>query len=131
MTPAHAFRHVLHVTPADIDDMDHVNNVVYVRWAQEVAAAHWNQIASPSLRGAYSWVVLSHEVDYRHPAFLGTQVTGFTWVGDHHGARFDRYVRLVSGDEATVFADVKTTWCLIDSVRARPTRITEEILSLL
>jgi len=28
-------------TPADIDDNGHVNNVVYLSWAQDLAIAHW------------------------------------------------------------------------------------------
>jgi len=27
--------------PADIDDNSHVNNVVYLSWAQDLAIAHW------------------------------------------------------------------------------------------
>jgi acyl-CoA thioester hydrolase len=84
-----------------------------------------------SLPRLYSWVVLRHEIDYRHPAFLGNDIVGLTWVGDHQGARFDRFVRLVSKEESIIFAEVKTTWCLIDAAKGRPTRITEEILTLL
>ena len=29
------------VTSADIDDLNHVNNVVYVKWMDEVAFKHW------------------------------------------------------------------------------------------
>ena len=36
------------VTEADIDQLGHVNNVVYVRWVQEAATAHWNVLASAS-----------------------------------------------------------------------------------
>ena len=33
----------------DIDDLGHVNNVVYVRWAQEVATRHWTTAAPRDL----------------------------------------------------------------------------------
>ena len=32
--------------PEDIDEQNHVNNTVYLRWVQEVATAHWEAIAS-------------------------------------------------------------------------------------
>ena len=78
----------------DIDELGHVNNVVYLRWVQEVAAAHWNFVASPELKTKYSWVVLRHEIDYRLPVFIEDKIIGSTWVGEYHGARFERYVKL-------------------------------------
>ena len=123
------FQQVLQVLPSDIDDMGHVNNVVYVRWIQEVAAAHWNHAASASLKAKYAWVVLRHEIDYKNPAFLLDEITGLTWVGDYTGARFDRYVRLLAAKK--VLAEAKTTWCLLDAKSLRPIRIPEEIISLL
>src|SRR3989475_6121020 len=35
------------VEPGDIDDLGHVNNVVYLRWVQDVAAAHWEATIAP------------------------------------------------------------------------------------
>lgn len=43
----------LHVNADDIDTMGHVNNIVYLRWVQDVATAHWNASAVASrLSGA-------------------------------------------------------------------------------
>ena len=129
MRNADPFIHTLTVLSSDIDAMGHVNNVVYVRWVQEVAAAHWNHSASPSLQAKYAWVVLRHEIDYKNPAFLEDVITGHTWVGDYSGARFDRYVKLMA--DKKVLAEAKTTWCLLDAKSLRPIRIPEEIISLL
>lgn len=125
-----SFSHTLSVLPADIDVMGHVNNVVYVRWVQDVAAAHWNHIAPQDLRDRYLWVVLRHEIDYKHPTFLNDQVTGLTWVGDHNGARFERFVNLFSPVDQKMFAQAKTTWCLLDAHTKRPTRIPPEIIEI-
>ncbi len=35
----------IQVTPADIDRLGHVNNVVYLRWVQDAAVAHWRAAA--------------------------------------------------------------------------------------
>lgn len=123
------YQHKIRVTKEDIDDLGHVNNVVYVRWVQEVAAAHWEHSASTELKTKYAWVVLRHEIDYKNPAFLKDEITGLTWVGEHSGARFDRFVRIQCGEK--VLAEAKTTWCLLDGKSFRPIRIPEEILSLL
>lgn len=123
------FAHPLTVSPSDIDEMGHVNNVVYVRWVQEVAAAHWNALASEALKAKYAWVVLRHEVDYKSPAFLRDEVVGYTWVGEFQGARFERFVTLKANGK--IVAEAKTMWCLLDAKTFRPTRVTEEITSLL
>jgi acyl-CoA thioester hydrolase len=129
MRPPKPFQLIFSVKPSDIDDMGHVNNVVYVRWVQEMAAAHWNHSASPDLKAKYSWVVLRHEIDYKSPAFLHDEIAGLTWVGDHSGARFDRFVKLMTGSK--ILAEAKTTWCLLDAKSLRPIRIPEVITSLL
>ena len=123
------YQHKIEVGGDDIDDLGHVNNVVYVRWVQEVAAAHWEHAAPPVLKAKYAWVVLRHEIDYKNPAFLKDDITGFTWVGEHHGARFDRFVRIQC--ENKVLAEAKTSWCLLDAKSFRPIRIPDEILELL
>jgi acyl-CoA thioester hydrolase len=119
------------IQKSDIDELGHVNNVVYLRWVQEVAAAHWNFVASSELKTKYSWVVLRHEIDYRLPVFLKDNIIGSTWVGEYHGARFERFVKLYQAGSKKVVAEAKTIWCLLDGVTMKPKRIDEEILSLL
>jgi acyl-CoA thioester hydrolase len=129
-TPSDAFYHPLMVQPGDIDHLGHVNNVVYVGWVQEVAIAHWMK-ADPAMRKIYSWVLLRHEIDYKNPAFLGDPIGGFTWVGEHHGPRFERFVRLINTNTRKVLIESKTFWCLLDAKSLRPKRIGEDILTLL
>ena len=64
------FEWQIQISPQDIDALGHVNNVVYLRWVQEVAEAHWNVLASPELQKELAWVVLRHEINYHRPAFL-------------------------------------------------------------
>jgi acyl-CoA thioesterase FadM len=59
----------------DIDELGHVNNVVYVRWVQEVAAAHWDSLASSEIKQKYVWVVLRHEIDYLSAVFENNTLT--------------------------------------------------------
>lgn len=124
-----AFEKKIQVVPADIDELGHVNNVVFVRWVQEVAAAHWEAVAPSDLRSQFKWVVLRHEIDYRHPAFEGQIISGTTWVGEHYGARFDRFVKLEC--EGRILAEAKTVWCMIGAQNGKPARINAEVLALL
>ena len=128
--PTDKFSHRIKVLEHDIDELGHVNNVVYLRWVQEVAAAHWQAVAPDDMKQAYSWVVLRHEIDYHRPALLGHEVTGYTWVGEHHGAKIIRFVQLFRSSDEQLLAEAKTTWCLLDSNSMRPRRIGEAVADI-
>ncbi len=109
--------------------MNHVNNVVYLQWVNDISEKHWNRLASPGLRSKYFWVVLRHEIDYLNQARLGDEIRMVTWVGESRGVRSVRHVHMSAGEKELIRAS--STWCLIDSTTQRPTRIKEDILSLL
>ena len=123
------FHHNIKVTSNDIDELGHVNNVVYVRWVQDVASAHWDSVATSSMKSDYLWVVLRHEIDYKNPCFLGDTINGTTWVGEHYGARFERFVKLQL-NSGKIAAEAKTTWCLLDRASMKPIRIPDAVLSV-
>lgn len=115
------------VLPEDIDQMGHVNNVVYVRWAQEVAYQHWVTKAPQALQEKYAWVVMRHEIDYKSPAFLKDDLQGSTWVAEFSGARSIRFVQILRADK--IMCEIKTTWCLLDAATLRPARVPLELAS--
>lgn len=116
--------------PADIDDNGHVNNVIYLGWAQEIAIAHWRSRASADDQAAYAWVALRHEVDYRRALVLGETAQARTWVSDRaEGPRFDRFVR-IDGPDGVMSAQVRTVWCLIDRASRRPKRVPDRMLAM-
>ena len=109
---------------ADIDELGHVNNAVWVRWVQEIAVAHWEAVAPPEHQAAHVWVVTRHEIDYRGNLAEGETVTAETWVGAAKGARFDRYVRFVRAGR--VMVEAHTTWALLDRASGRLLRVRPE-----
>lgn len=118
-----AFRHQLKAQESDMDELGHVNNVVYLRWVQEVAAAHWEHAATDAMKKQYLWVVLRHEIDYLRPAFAGEEIVGYTWIGNHKGAKVERFVSLYKAGSEKPIAEAKTSWCLLDAESMRPRRI--------
>jgi hypothetical protein len=56
---------IVPVVAADIDEQNHVNNTVYLRWVQDVAVAHWREIACREAQNTIGWLVLRHEIDYK------------------------------------------------------------------
>lgn len=115
------------VLPTHIDEMNHVNNVVYLQWVQDAAAAHWNSKASDILRQQYNWVVLRHEIDYKSPALLNDEIIATTWVQDYEGVRSTRIVQLKRKSDGRLLAEAKTNWCLLNATTNRPSRVPEEI----
>ena len=114
-------------TNADIDELGHVNNAVWVRWIQDIAVAHWEAVAPPEHLAAHVWVVTRHEIDYRGNVRAGETVTGETWVpAPPKGARFDRHVRF-TGDDGKVKVEAVTTWALLDRATGRLLRVRPDI----
>ena len=113
--------------PADIDELGHVNNAVWVRWIQDVATAHWRAAADPAHVEAYIWVVTRHEIDYLGNVGAGDTVTARTWVAEpSRGARFDRHVEFL-GPSGKVKVRAKTTWAIVDRAAGRVIRVPAEV----
>lgn len=111
------------VEPDDIDDLGHVNNLVYVRWVQEVAKAHWEHAARPTDRADLVWVVVRHEIDYLHPAVEGDEIVARTWVEAWHGATSDRRTEIERNADGVILARARTVWCALDARTWRPKRL--------
>ena len=113
---------------ADIDDLGHVNNAVWVRWIQDIAIAHWESIATPEQLASMVWVVTRHEIDYRGNVAAGDTVIAETWVAEPpQGARFDRHVRFTGAADGRVKVEAKTTWALIDRASGRLMRVRPDL----
>lgn len=111
----------------DIDVFNHVNNVVYLRWVQEVSTAHWQARATEVEKSTIGWVVVRHEIDYLNGARLGDEILARTWVGVARKNIFERFVEFVrKGDQKTI-AKARTFWCPIDLRSLRPIRVGKEI----
>ncbi len=121
------FTYAFTAQPADIDELGHVNNAVWVRWIQELAVAHWAAVAPPEQQAAFVWVVTRHAIDYRGNVAEGETVTGETWVPEApRGARFDRHFRF-TGADGRVRVEGVTTWALLDRASGRLLRVRPEI----
>jgi len=124
-----SYEYRFQVKEEDLDDLNHVNNVVYLKWVNDISEIHWNRIADKELLSKYYWVVLRHEIDYLNQAVLGDEIRIVTWIGDSKGVRSVRHVYMFLNDKPLIRAS--STWCLIDSASLRPTRIKEDILKIL
>jgi acyl-CoA thioester hydrolase len=115
------------VMPEDIDEQNHVNNIVYLRWVQEVATAHWQAIASSEAQGEIGWLVLRHEIDYKAPACLGDEIVLRTWVGKATRLTFERFTEILRRSDGQLLSKARTLWCPINVQTGRPVRVPLEV----
>ena len=113
---------------ADIDDLGHVSNQVYLRWVLDVAMAHsaargWDHAAYRALGGIF--VVRRHELDYLAQVTLGQEVVAATWVESWKQASCIRATEITRGDQ--VVARAATTWAFMSLSSSRPQRIPDEL----
>lgn len=118
------------VQAEDMDELQHVNNIVYLKWVQDAAVSHWNHAAPPDIKAEYVWVVIRHEIDYKQPALRGDIIQAKTWVVDTQGATSNRMVELYRQSDMKLLAVAKTTWCLLMRQNFRPMRISPEVRSI-
>ena len=122
-----------------MDELNHVSNLVYVRWVLDVALAH--SVAAgydyPAYRALGAvFVVRRHEIEYLRPAFAGDRIRLSTWLDSWRGASTVRATRITrlepsEGQERDGMAQwrevelarAKTMWVLVEVASGRPTRI--------
>jgi acyl-CoA thioester hydrolase len=128
--PPQAFEITVPVKRTDIDQRNHVNNTVYLRWVQEVATGHWEALAPGAARETIGWIVLRHEIDYKTPACLGDEIVLRTWVGYATRVTFERFTEVHRGSDGALLAQARTLWVPINAATGKPTRVPAEVRAL-
>ena len=113
------------VTAEHLDDLQHVNNVVFLQWVQDLAGAHWLSKSNDTFNKAFYWVVLDHFIEYKGQAFFDDELIAKTFVQKNEGVRSLRVVEFYKNEVLIVSA--KTNWCLIDRAKNRPARVPKEV----
>ena len=99
------------VQPDDIDEFDHANNSVYLRWADQNAWAHWEADGFPPeqcRREDRGMAITRTEADYLGHCRLGDKIACAVWTprsdGKLRAERWYQYRRVSDG--VTVFRAV-------------------------
>ena len=126
------FIYTVVVGPSSIDAQQHVNNVQYVQWMQDVAVAAAEALdhgatLMRSLNAA--WVVRSHHVEYGRPAVLGDRLDVTTWLTDVTAAACVRHYEFRRNGTADVTVRGRTEWVFVDAATGRPRRLPAEVRS--
>ncbi len=116
----------LRVVPGDCDDFGHVNNVVYLRWLQDVAWAHSCSLGldfAAYEKIGVGVVARRHELDYLVASFPGDELAIGTWVAENHG-RVDmwRSFQIIRRQDAVTLLRARSRFVCIDMHSGRPCR---------
>jgi acyl-CoA thioester hydrolase len=114
----------LTVEESDLDELLHVNNAVYLQYAEQIARAHSDSLGLTlermhELGGQF--VVRRHDITYHLPCHLGDTLELRTHIVSQRGARAVRHVEIWRGAERIV--DCETEWVWIDIHTSRPQRV--------
>lgn len=117
----------------ELDSNGHVNNAVYLSWAEEVATAHaeaagYGRDWSASHGGG--WVIRKTEIIYHRPAVYGDEVELTVRVELVRGARGVRRTMIHRVAGRVLLAEVLTEWVWVRLSDGRPTPAPRELVEL-
>ncbi len=124
----------INVRPEDTDRLGHANNVVYVRWLEDISWAH---IESAGMTWALheqtgkAMAITRTEIDYLAAANAGDRLVLATWFTDFDGRiRSARQFQLVRpADGKTLMRAISTHAC-VNMQSQRPTRVPAEFAEI-
>jgi len=117
----------------ELDSRGHVNNAVYLSWAEEVATAHaeaagYGRDWSASQGGG--WIIRKTEITYHRPAVYGDEVELTVRVELVRGARGVRRTTIHRIGDRELLAEVVTEWVWVRLSDGRPVAAPRELVDL-
>ncbi|GAA4150823.1 acyl-CoA thioesterase [Chryseobacterium ginsenosidimutans] len=123
------FEKQIQVTEQHIDGNNHVNNVQYVHWVEEIAGEHWDFVKHITEYPEDIWMLLDHHIQYKKQVYLGDIITIKTYPKAPEGAKQPRKVEFYCNGKLVV--DSLTLWVLIDVKTQRIKRLESDWLEKL
>ena len=117
------------VTEQHIDGNNHVNNVQYVHWVEEIAVEHWDSVKHQLGYPNDIWMLLDHHIQYKKQVYLGDIITVKTYPKLPEGIRQPRKVEFYRNGELVV--DSLTLWIFMDKETMKIKRLDSEWLDKL
>lgn len=126
------FEFRLVVSDEEIDEMNHVNNLQYLRWTNRAAVAHssavgWTSQAYKNL--GFGFIVRSHQIKYRIPAVLGDSILVKTWIASMEKVSSLRKYRITREQDDQLLVQAETNWVFVDLKTLQLTKIPHQVSS--
>jgi acyl-CoA thioester hydrolase len=117
----------------ELDSRGHVNNAIYLSWAEEIATAHAEAAGYGrewSARQGGGWVIRRSEITYHRPAVYGDEVDLTVRVELVKGARGIRRTTIRRAGEGELLAELLTEWVWVRLSDGRPVPAPRELVEL-
>jgi acyl-CoA thioester hydrolase len=115
----------------EMDALGHVNNAVYLHYVEEVAVEHARRLGYDEARWRElggTWVVRSHQIEYRLPAVAGDELDVTTRVVGLERTRGTRHTTIVRVRDGASIVEATTVWIWV-GLDGRPRRVPAEALA--
>lgn len=123
------------VRPDDTDRLGHANNVVYVRWLEDVSWAHIDSLGMTWAlheQTGKAMAITRTEVDYLMAANAGDELVLGTWLTDWDGRfRSARQFQLIRPADGRTLLRALSTHACVDLRSQRPSRAPAEFARIL
>lgn len=129
------FTIAINVRAEDTDRLGHANNVVYVRWLEDVSWAHVESLGMTWAlheKTGKAMAITRTEIDYLASANTGDQLVLGTWLTDYDGRfRSARQFQLVRPSDGKTLVRAVSTHACVDMKSQRPARAPKEFADIL
>lgn len=123
------------VVDEDTDELGHANNVVYVRWLEDISWAHVKTLGMDwALHEATgkAMAITRTEIDYLASANPGDRLIMGTWLTDFDGRfRTARQFQLVRASDSKTLMRAVSTHACVDLATQRPARVPREFAEIM
>ena len=120
------------VKEENIDRNNHLNNIVYIQWMQDIAISHDQHLGCDenyyNSKKCY-WVAKKHSIDYKKPAYLNDTITVKTKITNMKHCSSTRVYEFYN-QQNTLIAKAETLWVFIDVKSGLPQGIFPELKEL-
>lgn len=100
-----------------LDELGHVNNVVYVQWMQHIALQHSEALGlslADYQRLNHAMVASEHHVKYRKACLLDDRIILRTWLGDLNAFSSVRHYIFYRPKDKSIVFQANTLWVCVE-----------------
>ena len=116
----------------DLDQVQHVNNAVYLAYIQDcglqVAAAHGWPLARMEAEG-FAIMARRHQIEYRRPAILNDELELTTWLSNVKHTTAHRHYAVTRASDGSPVVRARTLCVWVDLATGEPVPIPEAFLA--
>ena len=126
------YLHKLTVEEEALDEMNHVNNLVFLQWCLKSAGLHSKRVGWSSTRYrelGFGFIVRSHKIKYKIPALLGDEIVVKTWVAGMERFSSKRRYHVIRQRDGRRLAEAETNWVFVDFKSGELAEIPEQVSS--